>query len=95
MIEADNEKRKYDVQYQNSLAHLYGRYMMEALDATVVNMFHKKTTKPHEYPEKPLEIKENKEMTEEEIQKQREVFMAKLMVMKTNYDLNHKGDKAK
>ena len=31
---------------------------------------------------------EEQELTEEKIQKQRELFMTKLMLMKTNYDLN-------
>lgn len=95
MIKADNEKREYDFQYQNAIAHLQGRYVMEALDATVVNVFRKKSDKPHAYPEKPFKLESKKELTEEELQKQRELFMANLMVMKTNYDLNHKGDKAK
>lgn len=95
MIKADNEKRKYDFEYQNSIAYLHGRYMVEALDATVGNMFRKKTAKPHTYPEKPFELENKKELTEEELQKQRELFMAKLMVMKSNFDLDHKGGKAK
>ena len=80
---------------QNSLMHLQGYYFVEALRSTVGNMFKKKTSQPYTYPEKPFEINEPKEMTEEEIQKQRELFMAKLLVMKSNYELNHKDGKAK
>lgn len=43
------------------------------------------------YLKKPLmqDVEDKrKHLTEEELQKQREAFMAKLMLMKTNYDLN-------
>lgn len=45
------------------------------------------------YIEKPI-MKEmednNKELTETDIQKQRDLFVKRLMAMKTNYDINNK-----
>lgn len=46
------------------------------------------------YIEKPImqQIEEkNKPLSEDELQKQRELFVAKLEAMKTNFELNHKG----
>ena len=37
------------------------------------------------------ESSKNGELSEEELQRQRELFMAKLQVMKTNFELNKKG----
>ena len=37
------------------------------------------------------EIEKN-DMTKEELQKQRELFVAKLQVMKTNFELSNKGN---
>ena len=46
-----------------------------------------------EYVKEPILSKkfENNKSTEEEIQKQRELFVAKLQVMQTNFELNKKG----
>lgn len=89
MIEGYGEREKMEIQKQNYLAHLQGKYTCEALMATVGNMLNKKGAKKYQYPEKPYEFKEQEEFTEEELQKQRELFVAKLEVMKTNFELNH------
>lgn len=93
LIKADNERRAYEIQHQNALAHLQGKYMMEAILTTVGNMFKKKSAKPHEYPEKPFEINQKKELTEVELKKQRELFMAGLLVMKSNFEISKKNHK--
>ena len=90
LIKADAEKHKTKMQEANIIAHLQGQYFMEALYATVGNMFSGKTVKKHKYPEKPYELYKNKELTEEDLQKQRELFVARLMAMQTNFELNHK-----
>lgn len=38
------------------------------------------------------ESAKNGELSEEELQRQRELFVAKLQVMKTNFELSHAGD---
>lgn len=40
----------------NANAFNIGKYTMEALEATVGNMFRKKGSQPHKYPEKPYEL---------------------------------------
>lgn len=67
-------------------------YFAEALRATVGNMFKKKSAKPYDYPKKPYEFNENVELTEDELQRQRELFVARLEVMKTNFELSHQDD---
>lgn len=76
-----------------------GQYFMSALDATVCNamLWRKKGAKAHNYIKKPIlhDIKDNvkkekPQLSEEELQRQRELFVAKLEVMKTNFELNHK-----
>lgn len=71
--------------------HLQGQYFAHALNSTVGNMFKKKGKAPNKYPEKPFALNDNRELSEDELQKQRELFVAKLMVMKSNFDLNHKN----
>ena len=58
-------------------------------------MFSGKTAKKYKYPDKPYELNGDKELTEEELQKQRELFVAKLMVMKSNFEINHKDSNSK
>lgn len=75
-------------------AWLLGGYTYEAVSVAVSNVLRKKGQKAKSYFEvlnKPLlsNISENKEMTEEEKQKQREALMAKLHVMQTNFNLKH------
>jgi hypothetical protein len=67
------EKKKDEMQIENCVAYLQGRYFMDALMATVGNMF-----------------KSNGELTEEEIEKQRERFAAKLTRMEANFKAGQK-----
>lgn len=71
---------------------MQGLYFTESIRATVGNMFKKKSSKPYEYPKKPYEFNKNVELTEEELQRQRELFVASLEVMKTNFELSHQDD---
>ena len=81
--------KKFD--YDNRLAHLQGAYFLQALFASVGNMFSKKGTKPIEYPKEPFDLgSSEKELSEDEIQKQRDAFVAQLMVMKSNFELSKK-----
>lgn len=83
---------------QDRMNWYLGQYFASALDATVCNseLWRKKGSKAHQYIEKPilLQIEEqNKPLSEDELQRQRELFVAKLEVMKANFELNHKDVK--
>lgn len=85
---------KLQRQGQDILNWYLGQYFYSALDSTVCNaiFWRKKGSKPHEYIDKPImqRIEEkNKPLSEDELQRQRELFVAKLEVMKTNFELNH------
>lgn len=68
-----------------------GNYVLSAVSVAVEHCLAGKKARSR-YVEKPMlqELEEkNKPMTEEELQRQRELFVAKLEVMKTNFELNH------
>lgn len=73
----------------------WGSYGLSAVTVAVEHCLAGKKAKS-KYVEKTImhEIEErNKPLSEEELQRQRELFVAKLEVMKTNFELNHsKGD---
>ena len=75
------------------LSHLQGQYIAEAIMCTVGNALSGKSGKKHKYPDKPYKLNTSiqEEMNEVEMQKQRELFVAKLMAMQTNFELNHKN----
>lgn len=80
------EKRKYD--YDNAMAHLHGIYVRDALLSTVGNMFSKDAK--FEYPKEPYGNEEiQKELTEEELDAQRKLFVANLELAKSNFERNH------
>lgn len=59
------EKKKEDNELQNIYAHLTGKYVLEALFASVGNMLSKKGTNAYEYPKQPIKAFDYR--TEEEI----------------------------
>lgn len=75
---------------------LQGRYNLEALQVVFSHLgagLSGKQSKA-EYPREPISFASgNKELTEEEKQKQREMFVAMLQTKKANFDLNHKSGK--
>lgn len=95
MIKGHNERIKEEMDILNFISHLIGRYVADSILCTVGNMFSGKTAKKYKYPDKPYELNGDKELTEEELQKQRELFVAKLMVMKSNFEINHKDSNSK
>lgn len=67
-----------------------GNYVLSAV-ITAVDACLNGRKASSKYIENPLlkdRINDTKEMTEEELQRQRELFVAKLLVMKTNFELN-------
>lgn len=87
MVEGYKKRKEEEMRQQNVIAHLQGQYMAEALLSTVGNMFKKKTQKPHEYPKKPYEFGSEKPLTQTEIQRQREQFVAQFEAMRVNFEL--------
>lgn len=75
-------------------AYFQGIYTYEAVAKAVGNAFRGKGQKPVEYRDKPLlaEIEDrNRPLSEEELQRQRELFVASLNMMKTNFELSKKA----
>lgn len=69
----------------------FGSYGISAVSVAVEHCLAGRKAKG-KYVRKPVmkELEEqNKPMTEEELKRQRELFVAKLEVMKTNFELNH------
>lgn len=83
-------KRQYE--NQNAIAHLQGKYFVEALMATVGNMFAKKTSKQYEYPQKPYGFDDVENISQEDKMKRVENLFAQLSIMQTNFNLNHSND---
>ena len=85
---AYSEKLKEDFKMADVLAFVQGRYMVDALLATVGNMLGGGKQK-FSYPEQAYTMA-NKEMqlSEEEKENQRQAFIAMLTTMQTNFNLS-------
>ena len=92
-MEAYEKQQERELHKQNMLSHLQGEYFAEAIMCTVCNVLSGKSGKKHKYPEKPYKLNTSiqEEMNEEEMQKQRELFVAGLLTMQANFELNHKN----
>lgn len=69
-----------------------GNYFLSAVITAVDKCLNGKKSSA-KYIEKPLlrdKLSEETELSEEELKKQRELFVAKLLVMKTNFELKNK-----
>ena len=91
-LEPYNKAHKMNIVEQDNLQHMWwGNYGISALIVAIDKCFSKKPKA--EYIKEPILSKtfENDVLTEEEIQKQRELFVAKLQVMQTNFELSKKG----
>ena len=91
-LEPYNKAHKMNILEQDNLQHMWwGNYGISGLIVVIDKYFSKKLKA--EYIKEPILSKtfENDGLTEEEIQKQRELFVAKLQVMQTNFELSKKG----
>lgn len=79
-------------EYDNYMAYIQGAYILEALNATVGNMFRNKGQKPNEYPDKPYSFN-NEEYTEDELDRQRKAFWESLKVAQANFELEKGSSK--
>lgn len=77
-------KLERDMQMNDSIAWMNGVYISKAIGVYFKG----------KYPDKPMQLfktkVEEKELTEEEIQKEREKLILSLQIMQTNFELNHK-----
>ena len=89
---AYSEKLKEEFKTADTIAFIQGRYMVEALLCTVGNMFSKNAN--FKYPEQAYSMGMATELTEEEIENQREQFIAMLKVMEKNFNLSKDEEKA-
>ena len=85
---AYSEKLQEDFKIADTVSFVQGQYMIQALLCTVGNMLGGKNTK-YEYPERPFTLREQEEeLTEDEIERQRQLFIASLETMQHNFNLN-------
>ena len=91
-LEPYNKAHKMKIEEQDSLQYKWwGNYGISALIVAIDRCFSKKPSA--EYIQEPILSQTFKDdgLTEEEKQKQRELFVAKLQVMQTNFELSKKG----
>lgn len=58
LVECYRRAHELKTRRENEMMWMQGAYYLEALQATVGNMFLKKGSKPHEYPKAPYPITE-------------------------------------
>ena len=67
------------------MAYIQGAYVADALMATVGNMFAGKTSKKHEYPDKPY-VLNTEEQRETEAERQRKLLASQLTLAMHNFN---------
>ena len=84
------EKQEDDFKTADIKAYIQGLYVRDALLCTVGNMFGDKSAK-FTYPEKAYSLaREDEKLSEDEIQRQRDAFVATLQTMAHNFNRNKK-----
>ena len=86
MAEAEKLRIERQFEYDNTVAHIQGAYIAEAILSTVVNALSGKSASRHEYPTRPYDLAINKES---ENDKQLELFKAQLSTTMSNFNLAH------
>lgn len=89
ILEGYQKKREMETEYNNTMMYIQGRYFVDAIACTIGNMFSKKGAKNLEYPKKPYDLSEARELTEEEKQAKADEVIQNLMRMKENFDRAH------
>ena len=96
VLKAYGEAYKIKIKTLDRLAWQFcGNYVLSAVSVAVEHCLAGKKA-VSEFVKKPMlqEMEDaNKPMSEAELQKQRELFVARLEAMKTNFELNHKSKK--
>lgn len=78
------------MEIDNTIAYLQGAYFTEALMATVGNMFAGKTSKRHEYPDKPYNLDLDNKKKDSEQERQIALLKAQLDMQMSNFNLSKK-----
>lgn len=91
ILESYNRTQQRQMEYDNLIAYVQGRYFCDALLATVGNMFSKKGSKQFDYPDKPYSFEPEKELTQEEKDIQAKAIIDNLMRMQANFERTKKG----
>ena len=68
-----------------------GNYVLSAIIYSLDHVLNGRKAKT-EYPSEPVSAAREKNEKEDYLRKQRELFVAKLKIMKSNYDLSHPKD---
>lgn len=76
--------------HEDEVSYVMGIYTYNAVAIAVGNAFRGKGQRATEYMKHPL--MSGIDESEEEIQKKRELFVAQLMAMKANFDINKKDE---
>lgn len=96
VLKAYGEAYKIKIKTADRLAWQFsGSYILSAVAVAVEHCLGGKKAKS-EFVKSPILEKieeENRPLSEAELQKQRELFVARLEAMKANFDLNHKPKK--
>lgn len=86
ILEGYNQNQKRQLDYDNFMAYVQGRYFADALLCTVGNMFSKKGAKTIEYPKEPYNLEGERELTQEEKDAGAKAIIDNLMRMKENFE---------
>lgn len=86
ILEGYNQNQKRQLDYDNFIAYVQGRYFADALLCTVGNMFSKKGAKTIEYPKEPYNLEGERELTQEEKDAGAKAIIDNLMRMKENFE---------
>ena len=76
------------MEVDNTIAYLQGAYFTEALMATVGNMLSGKSSKNHEYPDRPYKLDLDNENKESEQERQIALLKAQLNARMRNFNLS-------
>lgn len=93
-LEPYAKAHKLKIQEKDYLSWLSNQYTLSAVSVAVEHCLAGRKARS-KYIEKPImqQIEEqNEPLSEDKLQRQRELFVAKLEVMKTNFELNHPKD---
>lgn len=79
-----DDAHKLKMEMQDEMMYLSGLYTYEAVSVAIANAMRKKGSKPIEYRKEPI-LQSMKQPTEEDIERKRKEFVAKMGVLMANF----------
>lgn len=79
---------KRQIEHENAIAHLQGKYFREAILSTVCNQLSDKSSKKYDYPQKPYDMDLDNDTTERERESQLQLFAGQLTTAMNNFNLS-------